>query len=219
MSIKTSVEVQCPAGCEPFEGEVWSVLRVDKEPELKERLLAGELNLLMCPHCNRYFINEQPLVYHDPPRELLAFIFPEFYKEEEDRWRSKMKADFDVLQRASPGEAIDYEPLVYFGLESFRSFLEQETNLEDEVDIARHLSGSLKLSIYPIRPSVARASHFPPFIPFEGDAQGDMKDKMVAGLKRLLKENEYLATYQTYLASLQSAQDRSVPPRRKEPAA
>ena len=215
MSLKAQIEVQCPAGCEPFEGEVWSVLHAEQDPAAKDKLLAGELNLLMCPSCNRYFIHEQPLVYHDQPRELLAFIFPEYFKEEEERWRTKMREDYAELRRTAGTAAIDYEPVIYFGLESFRTYLEQEANLDDEVEIMRHLARSLKLGLYPVRPSYARSRNIPPLLPCEEAQGGDARLQLVQGLQKLLKENEFLASYQRCLSQLQTGQDAELPPRVK----
>ncbi len=219
MSHRAVVEMQCPAGCEPFEAEAWSVLRIDRNPELRDSLLAGEMNLIACRSCGRYFVYEHPLVYHDPPRELLAFIFPEGFKQEADRWRAKMQSDLEDLRRATPAEErLDYDPMLFFGLEAFRTVLEEEMNLDDEVDIMLHLARALKLDVYPVKPSWARARKLPPLLPVLPGA-GDPKARLSGGLERLLKENEFLLTYRRALEALASSAATDVPPRGRERAA
>jgi hypothetical protein len=208
-SLKGLVEVQCPNGCAPFEARVWSLIRLDSNPELKEELLAGQLNLLSCEKCHRHFYYDQTIVVHDPRSELLAFVFPEECSAEAERWRAKMVQDYETLQRG--GEKLDYAPILFFGLQDLRTLLEQEDNLIDESEIARHLTKALGLELYSVKPSVARERGIPVFLPREPNG-GELRAGLVSGLQKLLKENPYLQHYDAYLKRLSSALNEPVPP-------
>ena len=117
MSLKGMVEVQCPNGCTPFEANVWSVIRLDGQVDLREQLMAGELNLLVCESCHRHFYYDSTVVVHEPETELLAFVFPEFYREEADRWKAKMEEDYAKMQKGLGPGALNYPPIMFFGLE------------------------------------------------------------------------------------------------------
>jgi hypothetical protein len=213
-SLKGVVEAQCPNGCKPFEAQVWSLVRLDHNPELREQLMAGELNLLSCRTCRRHFYFDHTVVVHDPRIELLAFVFPAYYKDEAKKWSEKMRQDYEILERRG-GEAIDYPPVMFFGLEELRVQLEKEDDVQDEVEIARHLSKSLKLELYAVKPSVAREREIPSVLPCASNG-GDMRSRLLAGLEQLLHENAYLRHYKDCLGQLQSAKDKAVPPPAKE---
>ena len=74
-SIRNESAAHCPSGCEPFEVEYWSLIRADQNPDLKESILGGELNLVRCPECGTYFHHDEDLLYLDIPAELLVFVF------------------------------------------------------------------------------------------------------------------------------------------------
>ena len=82
MALRGMIEAKCPKNCTPFETEAWSFIRGDKDETLREGILAGELNLLVCEECRSVFYPEAAVVYCDPVAELLVFSFPESYKAE-----------------------------------------------------------------------------------------------------------------------------------------
>ena len=55
-SIKGTAAVTCPNKCEEFEAEVWSFVRGDEDPGLKDAIIFGELNVVRCPHCDAIFM-------------------------------------------------------------------------------------------------------------------------------------------------------------------
>ncbi|HOX22795.1 MAG TPA: CpXC domain-containing protein, partial [Elusimicrobiales bacterium] len=104
-SIRGVVEAKCPHCQAPeFEAEIWSFIRADSEPELKEAVLYGELNLLECPECKNFFYFESPVVYFDPQIELLVFLLPHSYEKEAVMWREKMASDFASIKQGLASE-------------------------------------------------------------------------------------------------------------------
>ena len=69
-----TISVTCPACKGPFVTEVYHVIDVGENPELKWLLLSGKLNTATCPHCDMAGILGMPFAYHDPDKELL-FVF------------------------------------------------------------------------------------------------------------------------------------------------
>ena len=55
MSIKGSFKAQCPSCKESFDADFWTVVRGDQDQDLKEALIDGELDMLMCPGCSHIF--------------------------------------------------------------------------------------------------------------------------------------------------------------------
>jgi hypothetical protein len=70
------VRIQCPNCGAQYETPIRTVIDVGQNPQLRQALLSGQLNLAICPKCNQGGVIEAPLVYHDPQAEFLAVYFP-----------------------------------------------------------------------------------------------------------------------------------------------
>jgi hypothetical protein len=70
------VHIQCPNCGNPYETPIRTVVDVGQNPQLRQALLSGQLNVAICPKCNQGGVIETPLVYHDPQAEFLAVYFP-----------------------------------------------------------------------------------------------------------------------------------------------
>lgn len=68
--------VTCP-NCRTSSGvPIEQVLDVEMDPSAKARLLAGQVNLAICPACGFASILEIPFIYHDPRKELALVYMP-----------------------------------------------------------------------------------------------------------------------------------------------
>lgn len=70
------IQVTCPQCNQPFTAQVQSIVDVGAEPELKEQLLRGRLNVARCPRCGSAGAIGTPLLYHDPDKELAFVLMP-----------------------------------------------------------------------------------------------------------------------------------------------
>ena len=100
MATKGLVRVECPSCGESFDADFWTVVRGDRDHEVRELILNGEFDILMCPKCSVMFQHEEPFLYLDPSRDLLAFVMPETWLAEKDKWIAKMKADYEPVRAA-----------------------------------------------------------------------------------------------------------------------
>ncbi|NLO91095.1 MAG: hypothetical protein GX410_03765 [Elusimicrobia bacterium] len=169
-SIQGVVEAKCPhCSAAPFEAEVWSFIRADSDPDLRDAVRYGELNLLECEACGNFFYHEAPVVYFDPEAELLVFVMPHSYEAEAGKWREKMKADYAAIRDGLSREMkIDYEPLIFFGAEHLQQLLEDMLDAEDENASIEAAALSLGFKIAPFSPAKARAAGYPCRIPYAG---------------------------------------------------
>ncbi|MFH2204246.1 MAG: CpXC domain-containing protein [Elusimicrobiota bacterium] len=206
MAIKGLVSAQCPGkGCESVEVEVWSYIRGDRDAALRESLLAGDLNFVRCETCGSMFSPEATVVYYDPSRMLLAFIFPESYRGEEERWRGKMSEDYSKMRSILGTEVLTAgEPLLFFGLAEASRQMNDEEDLEDEVKVAEYLCGELGLKVRSVERSYARLRDLPRILPYAPPAKSGeaAREDVLAGLMRLLKANDRLAGFRRWLALL-----------------
>lgn len=70
-------QIQCPNCGTPYMAEVHQLIDVGRDPQLKQLLLSGQLNVAVCPNCGAAGQISTPLVYHDPAHELFMIYIPQ----------------------------------------------------------------------------------------------------------------------------------------------
>lgn len=74
--MQRQMTIQCTNCRQPFPAQVFSVVDVSANPQLKPALLSGQLNRAQCPHCGSPNSVLVPMVYHDSSKELLIACVP-----------------------------------------------------------------------------------------------------------------------------------------------
>lgn len=69
-------QITCPSCGSPFTGEVHQIVDVGLEPDLKDLLLNGHLNVVQCPTCGTVTQVSTSMLYHDPAHELFLVYMP-----------------------------------------------------------------------------------------------------------------------------------------------
>ncbi|HEX6385646.1 MAG TPA: CpXC domain-containing protein [Anaerolineae bacterium] len=69
-------QVKCPQCGTPYLAEVHQVIDTRQNPELKQQLLSGQLNLAICPNCGAGGQISTVLLFHDPEHELFMVHVP-----------------------------------------------------------------------------------------------------------------------------------------------
>jgi hypothetical protein len=82
---------------------MYQTVNVTLEPQLLYRLLAGSLNVAVCPNCGRKIESEMPFIYHDMRRGLFAYAHPnaEASDEERDELLERLREVYDEAVDAS----------------------------------------------------------------------------------------------------------------------
>jgi len=156
----------CPNGCEPFEADCFCFIRTDENPELKEAMLGGELNLVCCPECGTYFHAQDELIYLDPSDELLVFLFPEKEQAQKDDLQKRIADDYRIIKDTLlKSLEIDYPPVCVFGLEQLKHLLENEASAALESEAVAAASAAEGFNVVRLKPAYARQHHFPFYVP------------------------------------------------------
>jgi hypothetical protein len=205
MSISNIEEITCPCG-EVFEAELLSAISVGDNPDLKEALISGEINLVSCPKCGQMFYAECFILYHDSANELIAFVYPLSFQNQAAQCKEKMQQEFSRAVSNFEEEQkrkINYEPFLIFGIEDLALLLKTEQEIEDEEMILTHIAPKISLDTLKFAPSLARKYSIPKVLPILKTAQGAPDASCVAeALKILLKHNPNLANYSKLLEKL-----------------
>ena len=70
------VQTSCPRCKSPVAAEVEQVFDLNHDPQAKQRLLSGQVNVIHCPNCGYDGMVGTPVIYHDLEKELLLTFFP-----------------------------------------------------------------------------------------------------------------------------------------------
>lgn len=203
MSFKGEIEAKCPAGCEPFTAEVWSFVNGQTSDDLRLSVMFRELNMVLCPQCHKPFYADAPYVYFDPRLEILAFVFPESYKENERFWRDKMAEDFSVFRANLKDLPLDIEPELFFGTEGLAILLEGEEYRGEEREVMEFIAKDLGLSLYEVSPLYARRQGVPATLPYAGPSA--TRQSVLSGLEKIVETNDRLTAYVDYLKSFRAS--------------
>ncbi|MFN2285464.1 MAG: CpXC domain-containing protein [Anaerolineae bacterium] len=68
--------VACPVCGTRFQTPVEQILDVRVDPEVKNRMLSGGVNVAMCPSCGNGGALNIPFIYHDPEKEIALLFLP-----------------------------------------------------------------------------------------------------------------------------------------------
>lgn len=70
-------QISCPNCGAPYTTDIYQVVDVGRQPQLKEMLLAGQLNFAVCPNCGAGGRIATPLLFHDPAHDLFMIHVPQ----------------------------------------------------------------------------------------------------------------------------------------------
>jgi hypothetical protein len=195
MTILNLDKIKCSKG-HLFEAKLLSAVSVSDNPELKEALVAGEVNLVSCPKCGEVFYAECFILYHDSKNELIAFVYPLSFQEQAVQCKAKMKKEFELALANFEGkQKIKYDPLLLFGIEDLVLLLRTEQDIEDEESILKYLASKLSLNTIKIAPNLARKLGIPKILPMpKGEKKLEFKS-LISSLQILIRHNPNLLHY------------------------
>ncbi len=173
MATKGVFRVECPHCGEGFDADFWTVVRGDRDQEVKELILSGEFDILMCPKCETMFQHEEPFLYIDPGKDIMAFVMPESYRDKKDEWIARMEKDYaPVRATLAAGQGVTGEPLYLFGLAPLTALLETDRDREEETEVMEFMAREDGLHLLSVKPAAARELDIPFTIPVPAGLKG-----------------------------------------------
>jgi len=136
MSTGGNVEITCECG-HKFEGWLWQSANVTASPDLRGKILSGQLNLVTCPSCERRFYVEIPFLYHDMAAREWIWVYPLSEEQQGGAIRTKVEEMWERLISTLPEDARqvfeeEYRVLVLFGMDALVYFLQGKKARESE---------------------------------------------------------------------------------------
>ena len=109
MSVSRDIRIDCTECGFDQATTIWSSINVTIDPELKLRLLSGDINSFSCQKCGQATFVAVPLLYHDMDNQFCVQFYPpdslkkpEFYNDFDENGREKVlvEAAFRIEQNA-----------------------------------------------------------------------------------------------------------------------
>ena len=72
--MKSYITAICTNCREESRVEAYRSININETPELKEKVMDGSLFTWECPHCGRINLLQEPVLYHDPSRNLMIWL-------------------------------------------------------------------------------------------------------------------------------------------------
>jgi hypothetical protein len=119
-------ELTCPQCRNRQETDLYHSINVGLNPELRERLFNGEINVFKCESCKTIAAIGQPLLYNDMKRRYCVQYFPpdllkedEFLRQYSAEGKLKMEGSIDSISEHSryllvPHIVFDLKEMVYY---------------------------------------------------------------------------------------------------------
>jgi len=76
MSEVKSYQIHCPRCRREQSLELYESINVKADPDLRQRLMANDINVVRCEECGLSFRVDKPLLYHDPARHIMIYMVP-----------------------------------------------------------------------------------------------------------------------------------------------
>lgn len=210
MATKGIFRVECPHCGESFDADFWTVVRGDRDHDVKELILSGEFDLLVCPKCEEMVQHEEPFLYIDPGRDILAFVMPEGYEAEKEKWVARMNADYEPLRTSLfAGQGLTADPLYLFGLGQLTARLESDRDREEETEVMEFMAREDGLKLIPVNPVAARELDIPFTLPMPAGLFS--RAAALKAAEDLFAKNDALPRLKKLISALKTGSDDTIP--------
>ena len=120
-------DITCACG-NRFRAWLWQSANVTASPELRQRILNGEMNMVRCPSCGSRFHVEVPFLYHDVKAREWIWVYPLSYEAQSGTVCQKVLEMWDELKSSLPPEVQnrfdnEYRVNVLFGMDALVHYL------------------------------------------------------------------------------------------------
>lgn len=136
MSSGGKVDITCECG-HRFKDWLWQSANVTASPELRGKILTGQLNMVTCPSCKRRFHVEVPFLYHDMDAREWIWVYPLQEEQQGGAIREKVQEMWDDLKSKMPDDVRrvfeeEYRVVVLFGMDALVYYLQGKRAMRSE---------------------------------------------------------------------------------------
>jgi hypothetical protein len=131
-----TIAATCPGCGAPISVEVWRIVDVGQNPDLKRQLLRGQVNAITCPQCSRLTAVATPLAYHDPEKQLFLVLLPTELGLSGDDQEKTIGELTNALMDSLPAEQRKgylFQPKTFFSMQSLSEEILRADGITDQM--------------------------------------------------------------------------------------
>jgi predicted RNA-binding Zn-ribbon protein involved in translation (DUF1610 family) len=141
MSLQGRIEVECPQCGKKRETEIWRSINATVDPDVKQALLDGRVNVFHCPKCGFEAPIGIDLLYHDMDKQFWVRFYPFEWVVTGDllkdfnpggEWRSHFGIEANVYVFRPPHVVFDMGELVRYVVFRDRLFEQSQDKAQDD---------------------------------------------------------------------------------------
>lgn len=207
MSTQNYRKIECPLCGYNFDALFWTVVRGDIDIELKELILRGDFNTLLCPSCGNKFFYEDNFIYLDPKSQILAFVMPSYEKERYELLE-KLKEDYQIIkQDLEEKTQTRLEPYYLFGTGELSDMLKRDMDIEEETEVIIGVCQEMNLKTKEVDRIFAREKDIPFVIPYNTSLH---RFDVIDVVKKLIEKNKHLVRLKRLVAVLEESDEPEI---------
>jgi hypothetical protein len=128
MSTGSRMDITCGCG-HGFRAWLWQSANVTASPDLRKKILGGQMNVVRCPECGSTFHVEIPFLYHDLEAREWIWVYPASHEQQGGTIHARVQEMWEELKSTLPPdvrEVMDreYRVLVLFGMDALVYYLQ-----------------------------------------------------------------------------------------------
>lgn len=115
-----------------FRRPLYHALNVTQQPGLRYAVLAGVLNVVQCPSCERIARVNLPFLYTDSAQGRLIYLYPEEVEEQADALQGQIVRMVDALEAGALAQEGLPRPTLMFGLERLAELIAADLSDDEQ---------------------------------------------------------------------------------------
>lgn len=115
-----------------FRRPLYHAVNVTQQPGLRYAVLAGVLNVVQCPSCERIARVNLPFLYNDSAHERLIYLYPEDAEDQASALQGQIVRMVDALEAGTLAQEGLPRPTLMFGLERLAEIISGELSDDEQ---------------------------------------------------------------------------------------
>mgnify|MGYP001135867006 CR=1 FL=1 len=204
MATENTRIVRCPHCEEEFQARFWSVVRGDLDNDLRELIVNGEFNILMCPSCNKLFRYDDNFIYLDPIHEIIVFVMPSYNLNRSDIIE-KLKEDYlSIGGEISESIKTYLHPYYFFEIDELIELIKKDELIEEETEIIEFICKENNFKTKKIYKHIAREKGLPFILPYLTTLH---PHDVIDVVKEIYNKNKKLRSLRNLIEELEKLED------------
>jgi transcription elongation factor Elf1 len=131
MSQKSTYQINCPQCGQMQDVELFDAINVSEHPDLRQKLMTNQLQMVTCEYCEFQFSVDKPLLYHDTDNHFMIYWIPSGENTPPEKCKETFENSLQEILKLLP---TDFDPPQIHLVLTRTELVERIFMLESELD-------------------------------------------------------------------------------------